>query len=448
VTGAAERFPMNRNNSNTRADEMVLKFREVLKETERLELDDLWEYQKTLLTPLLLHARKHSPYYKKRLDAVFNGDKIDFDQWHEIPILTRAEAQKNETALAAGMVPPHLGSVSSDETSGSTGRPLRYLKNELMDVASLAMTDRLYHWWEFEGASPMANFVSPRRKAAAREGTETFGWRSGFLEGRNFLLDTSGDTDRHLDWLGNVEARYLVAYSSMVIPLAERARERGLNLDFDRVITRGGVVTEEARLLCKEVFGGPLVDQYGADEIGQIACECPHCGTYHVSAEGVLVEILDEEGESVNPGETGKVVLTNFYNYAMPLIRYEIGDYATLSAEGHTCKTRLPSLSRIIGRYRNTFTLSDGRVLFPNMPMSGFRKYLGYSQIQIIQTEFDQLEVRYVADASGRAPDQDALQAWLREGLDLCFGVEVKKVTEIPSSSDGKYEDFLSLVVK
>jgi len=431
-----------------RTDEMVLKFREVLKETERFGPDDLWAYQQSLLTPLLLHARKHAPFYRDRLDVVFRGDEIDFTKWSEIQIFTRADAQRNETVLKAAMVPPHLGPVGADETSGSTGRPLRHLSNELMYVAVLAMNDRLYRWWNFDGNLPIANFISPRHRAAGPEGSETFGWRSGFLKGRNYLLDTSGDADRHVDWLERVQARYLVSYSSMVVPLAERTRERKLEVRFDRVITRGGVVTDEVRALCRQVFGGPVVDQYGADEIGQIACECPHCGAYHINAEAVFVEILDEEGASVKPGETGRVVLTNLYNYAMPFIRYEIGDLATLSPDNLKCKIRLPSLTRIIGRYRNTFTLADGRVLFPNVPMSGFRDYLGYSQIQVIQTEFDRLEVRYVPDGSNRPADRKALEAWLRKGLDPCFSVQVKEVEEIPPSSDGKYEDFLSLVAK
>lgn len=431
-----------------RTDEMVLKFREVLKETERLSPGDLWAYQKSLLTPLLLHAREHSPFYKKRLDVVFNGDDIDFDKWRHIPILTREEAQKNEKQLHAKMVPPHLGSVSADETSGSTGRPLRYLKNFLMSVAGLAMTDRLYRWWEFDGAQPLASFVSPRRQLSGNEGVENFGWYSGQLGGKIYLLDTSGDTDRHIDWLSRVKARYFVSYSSLIGPLAERVLERGIDLKFERVIARGGIVTEEMRALCDKAFGGVLVDQYGADEIGQIACQCPNCGAYHVNSEAVRMEVLDDEGKPSKPGETGRVVLTNLYNYAMPLIRYEIGDYATRVPEDHNCKIRLPAISRIVGRYRNTFTLEDGRVLFPNVPMSEFRKYLGYSQIQIVQTDYDKIEVKYVPDGSGRAADLEGLAEWLKGGIDPCFNIGVTQVETIPPSSDGKYEDFLSHVSK
>lgn len=425
---------------------MVLKFREVLKETERLEPDDLWEYQKNLLTPLLLHARKHAPFYKTRLNAVFNGDGINFDKWREIPLLTREEAQKNEKALAARMVPPHLGAVSADETSGSTGRPLRYLKNELMSVAGLAMMDRLYRWWKFDGNKPLANFISPRRTPTNDSALETYGWRTGFLQGRRYSRDTSGDMNPHLDWLTDIRPAYLVSYASMVAPLARSAKDRDLQLRFEHVVTRGGVVSSETRELCNDVFGAPLIDQYGADEIGQIACQCPVCGAYHINAEVVLVEVINEAGALVEPGETGRVVLTNFYNYAMPLIRYEIGDFATACEPGHACQIQLPALERIVGRYRNTFPLADGRVLFPNVPMDGFRKFIGFSQIQIVQTDYDKIEVRYVPDGSGRSADEKRLGTWLCEGLGASFEVQAMAVEEIQAASDGKYEDFLSLV--
>lgn len=429
-----------------RVDQMVLKFRDVLRETERFGATDLRAYQHKLLDPLLRHARAHVPFYRDRLAPLFDGETIDYARWKHLPLLTRAEAQRQEKALRAPVVPPHLGAVSAGETSGSTGRPLRYLKNELMDVSALAMTDRLYRWWKLDGAKPMATFVAPFRRAADPEGSETFGWRSGFLEGRNYLLDTSGDTDRHLNWLVRVGARYLAVYAAMVPPLAEQSLRRNLKLQFEAVVTRGGVVTPEMRTLCEEAFGGPVIDQYGADEIGQIACQCPRCGKYHVSSEAVLLEVLDEEGNPVGPGETGRVVLTNLYNYAMPLIRYEIGDYATRAARSHRCRVRLPALSSIIGRYRNTFRLADGRVLFPNMAMGGFRPYLGFSQLQVVQTAFDAIEVRYVSDGSGRQPDRASLEAWVRESLDPCFTVRAIEVDAIAPASDGKYEDFLSLL--
>ena len=269
-------------------------------------------------------------------------------------------------------MPPHLGAITEDETSGTTGRPLRFLINELVEVAALAATDRLYRWWQFDGSKPMVSFVSPRLELANPEQTVTHGWHSGFLDGLNIMRKASGDIDDHIDWLRNISPKYLSSQARMLRPLAERKQERGVKLHFDGIISRESTVDDEVWPLCRKVFKARLIDQYGANEIGQIACQCPHCEAYHINAEIVLVEVLDQEGAPVAPGETGRVVLTAFYNYAMPFIRYEIGDNAQIAPTKSDCAITLPRLTRIMGRYRNNFKLRDGRVIFPHPPMSGF----------------------------------------------------------------------------
>lgn len=71
-------------------DKMVLQFRDVLAETERLSPDELEAYQQQLLEPLLLHARQHVAFCAQRLAPVFPGGKLDLSRFHEIPILTTA----------------------------------------------------------------------------------------------------------------------------------------------------------------------------------------------------------------------------------------------------------------------------------------------------------------------------------------------------------------------
>jgi phenylacetate-CoA ligase len=429
-----------------RTDQMILKFREVLKETERLEPDDLWTYQQSRLEPLLLHARKFVPFYRRRLSAVFDGGKIDFSRWNEIPIFTKEDASKNRSRLRAKEVPQALGDVAEKETSGSMGRPLRFFINDLVDVASLSMTDRLYRWWHFDGSKTMASFVPPRTKLPKPEQTITHGWRSGFPVGRNFMRSSAGDMDAHIDWLSEVRPDYLVSYPSMIRALAERCRERNVELRFEKIISRGWMVDQENWRLCRKVFHAQLVDQYGANEIGSVACQCPHCKAYHINAEIILVEVLDKQGLPVAPGETGRVILTSFYNYAMPFIRYEIGDVAQVAPTGPKCEIGLPRLSRIAGRYRNTFLLRDGRVIYPNPPMSRFREFLSYRQIQVVQTDYETLEVRYVPDEANKVVNEGELERWLQEELDPEFKVKLVQVAGIAALPSGKFEEFVSMV--
>jgi hypothetical protein len=102
-----------------RIDRMVMKFRDVLAETERLHPGKLQAYQENLLIPLVLHAFHHVPFYQKTLARFCRGRDVDLSRWHEVPILTRAEAQRNIPALTAEIVPPHGGAVTAGETSGS-----------------------------------------------------------------------------------------------------------------------------------------------------------------------------------------------------------------------------------------------------------------------------------------------------------------------------------------
>lgn len=430
-----------------RTGRMVTKFREVLAETERLPADKLRAYQENLLVPLILHAVRNVPFYRQRLRPLCRGDKIDLARWNEVPILTRSEAQRSTKALSAKIVPPHAGAVESGETSGSTGRPLYYLANELANVASLGTTDRALRWWDFDGEKTMATLVA-RKPGNGRtpDGTTTAsGWRVGF-SGLHYMLALSQDIDSQIDWLLARRPHYLTGQSFTLLGLAERARARGANLRFERINSTSTVLSDEIRAACKEALGASPIDQYGARETGLIACECPWCGLYHVNAETVLVEIIDEDGKPCPPGVIGRVVLTPFYNYAMPLIRYEIGDFAVAGPAHAKCSLKLPVLARIMGRYRNSFTLRDGRAIYPLVPVARLREFISFEQFQIVQTDYDLVEVRYVPNDRSRQVDEGGLEACVRELLDPSFKVRAIAVEDIPRSASGKFEDYLSLV--
>jgi phenylacetate-CoA ligase len=429
-----------------RIDRMVIKFRDVLAETERLPPHKLRAYQNNLLVPLVLHARHNVPYYRSRLAPVSRGPDIDLSRWNEVPILTRAEAQRNIEALTANVVPPHAGAVEGGETSGSTGRPLHYLANELANVASLGTTDRALRWWDFDGTKAMATFVARKAENTSEpDQTTVSGWRVGFT-GPQHMLRASMDVDAQIDWLRAHRPPYLTAHSFMLLGLAERVRAGDVDLRFERINSTSAVLSDDIRTICKDVLGANPIDQYGARETGLIACECPWCGHYHVNAETLLVEIIDSQGQPCPPGATGRVVLTSFYNYAMPLIRYEVGDFAIAGPARVKCPLKLPTLTRIMGRYRNSFTLRDGRTIYPYVPVAQLREFISFEQFQIVQLDYDLIEVRYVPLDASREVDLKGLQACLRERIDSSVEVRTAAVDHIPRSASGKFEDYLSLV--
>ena len=431
-----------------RIERMIIKFRDVLAETERLSSHQLRQYQENLLLPLIQHARRNVPFYERRLSPLFRGAELDLSRWDDVPILTRNEAQANTQKLTARTLPPYAGTVEGGETSGSTGRPLRYLTNELANVASLGATDRTLRWWDFDGAKAMASFVARKpNTATAHDGSITKGWRVGF-EGHHHMTPVSKHSDVLIDWLLGCRPNYLTAQSFVLLGLAERARERGVDLRFEKINSTSTVLSDDIRDICDEVFGARPIDQYGALETGLIAGECPWCRHYHINAETLLVEILDADGHPSRPGEAGRVVLTSFYNYAMPFIRYEIGDFAVAGPARTKCPVKLPVLKQIMGRYRNSFILKRRRAIYPYVPVARLRNYISFSQFQIVQTDYDAVEVRYVPlDVSHRV-DLVGLTACMHELIDPELRVSAVAVDEIPRSDSGKYEDYLSLVAR
>jgi phenylacetate-CoA ligase len=425
---------------------LVIKFRDVLAETERLRPQKLRAYQESLLVPLLLHAQRNVPFYKDRLASLWKGSNIDLAFWSKVPILSRTEVQGQSQALSAYFVPPEVGDIKAGETSGSSGRPIHYLTNELANVATVCTTDRTFRWWNFDGSKSMASFV-PRSRDDARppKGKTEVGWCVGGT-GLHHLLDLSAEPDIQIEWLLARRPQYLTAHSFVLREVAERARKRGVDLRLERINSIGTVLSDDIREACLQVFGARPIDQYGAQETGLLASECPWCGHYHISAETVLVEILTQEGTPSPPGAVGRVVVTPFYNYAMPLIRYEIGDSAIAGPERLKCLVKLPALSRIMGRYRNAFTLQTGAVIYPYVPVSQLRRFLSFEQIQIVQTHSTAIEVRYLPADRTSNPDLEGLEACLREYIDPSLNVRAVAVDAITGSSSGKFEDYLSLV--
>lgn len=414
-------------------------FLDSLRQTQTLPAAQLDAYQTRLLEKLLRHARETVPFYRDRLDPVFGpDDRFLRERFEEIPLLTRSDAQADPGALETRNHPGHAGEIVSDQTSGSTGQAFLHKRSALADVASRAMSERMYEW----------NGLVPTRRTALirvdRDGLA--GPPLGRREGNRYELGIDADVATQLVWLREMKPDYLVSYASNVRALALALIGDGETMPLERVLTVSETLDAETRDLCRQAFGCEISDNYGTQENGYLAGECGICGAYHVASEAALVEILDEDGQPVAPGEIGRVVVTGLYNYAMPFIRYAVGDYAQRAAEYSGCPRTLPRLSRIMGRQRNMFTFPGGRVVWPNAVFRKFKTFLPIKQLQIVQEAPLEIAVRYVRDPNGVDTDMPGLEAYLRERLDPRISIRLDERDALHRSAGGKYEDYLSLV--
>ena len=163
-------------------------------------------------------------------------------------------------------------------------------------------------------------------------------------------------------------------------------------------------------------------------------------------AENLIVEIVDVNGISAAEGETGRVVVTDLNNFATPLIRYDIGDYAQV---GPTCPCGrgLPTLKRILGRERNLIRMPDGSRHWPLVGFHKFRKIAPIVQYQMIQQDREHVELRLVVERPLTVQEESNLTAHVQTSLGHPFALSFSYFDgKIPAGANGKFEEFVCRV--
>jgi phenylacetate-CoA ligase len=181
---------------------------------------------------------------------------------------------------------------------------------------------------------------------------------------------------------------------------------------------------------------------YTTREAGYVALQCPDYQHYHIQSENVLVEILDDNGLPCPPGEVGRVVITSLHNFAYPLIRYEIGDYAEVG-ETCPCGRGLPVIQQVMGRVRNMMQLPDGEQRWPLLNYRAYREIVPLRQLQLIQRSTNNIEVHLVTERSVTTAEESSLAEAIRASLGYHFALRFNYCKEIPRSKSGKFEDFM-----
>lgn len=429
-----------------------LPFQSQFAETERWPADKLRAQQFRQLGLVAEHARRTVPFYRARFAAAgITGPKQLARHWHKLPVLTRREVQAAGTLLHSAAVPAGHGAVIPNTTSGSTGMPVTVLGTELDARFFKAFELRTLLWHGFDFQRKLASIrklktgvaLYPEGIVAGRWGdTATF----PFATGPAVALNISSSIDEQAEFLTRHRPDYLTINPTTLAALIEYMAQRGMPAPpVAKILTTAEMLRPELRAACRDAWGADIVDVYSAQEVGPIAVQCPEQEHYHVQAEHSLVEIVDDKGEDCAPGEIGRVVVTPLHNFAMPLFRYAIGDYAEIG-EPCPCGRGLPVLRRILGRSRNMLVAPDGQRYWPFFGATGFRRAAPVSQYQFVQTAPDAIEARLVVERALTDPEEAALRARIEESLPFPCRIAFRFVPEIPRREGGKYEDFISEV--
>jgi phenylacetate-CoA ligase len=419
-----------------------------LEQTQWWTPERLRQHQFHQLESLLSHAWQTAPFHRERLDAAGFQPGMDITEaWFAaLPRLTRAEVHALGSRLHCHHVPAAHEPVTQGQTSGSTGTPVSFLSTAVTRLfwQSFNLRDHLWHGRDL--GLKLAT-IRPDRGVRGESGVTVPYWSPPLAEicrnGPSAVLHSANTLDRQIDWLVEQDPEYLLTLASNLLELARDLDRRGIRLARLREArTFGDVLSAAARAECMARLRVKVVDMYTSQEAGYIALQCPDHDHYHVQSEGVIVEVLDDDGRPCAPGGIGKVVVTTLHNYAMPLIRYEIGDMAEAGAPC-PCRRGLPVIRRVLGRERNLAMTPDGRKYHPSFAAEVWSQIAPIRQLQLVQKTLGLIEVRLAAARNIDGGETHRLAAALRRSLGYPYEFRFVRLENIPRAASGKYEDFI-----
>jgi phenylacetate-CoA ligase len=209
------------------------------------------------------------------------------------------------------------------------------------------------------------------------------------------------------------------------------------------VSTGGEVLTPLMRQQIQDGFSVPVYDTYGTIEFNLLAWECRATGEYHSCDDGLIMEVL-RDGVPVAEGERGEVVGTDLHSFAMPLIRYQLGDVATKGSQTCPCGQPFSTIRSIQGRMIDYFVLPGNRVVHPYE--LGVIKVPWIREFQVTQEGLDSIVMRVVPFHRPSTQEMAALVQPVVElvGPDVQFRVDL--VPEIPVDANGKFRVYRSRI--
>lgn len=336
------------------------------------------------LNNLLRHAKRYTPFWNQRLSNWEPRQQPLGRTLEQIAPLTRKDLQNEFERLSAQFPNRQASAVTVGSSSGSTGTPVRFERwTSTYAPLYYAALMRSYEWHRINPQLPLG-VVGTRCKDKENAPLGVpFRWLGPVATG--FERCSKGrEISEMYEYCAKRAPAYLQAGPTLLTSLARYA------IDNDRKDLRpklalafGSIVTDEIREYVREGLGAKVIDRYSSEETGYIAVQCPTHNHLHVLSPITYVEIVDDEDKPCAVGEPGRVLLTSMQSYAMPLVRYEIGDMAEWG-DPCDCGIRLPVIRKLWGRTRHLITNPDGKRTYARIYARDFEKIHGLLEYRIV----------------------------------------------------------------
>jgi phenylacetate-CoA ligase len=398
------------------------------------------------LRALLSAAATDVPYYRdlferEGFDPASVASLADLSR---LPCLDKTLIRANLESLKS----VRAGPLARFNTGGSSGEPLVFFIGNERVSHDVAAKWRATRWWGVDIGDPeMVVWGSP-----IELGTQDRirAWRDRLFRTR--LLPafemSEAKLDGFIDQIRAMRPRMLFGYPSSISLIAQHAEKRGRRMD-DLGIRVAFVTSERLydhqRAAISKVFGCPVANGYGGRDAGFLAHECP-AGGMHITAEDVVLEIVDDAGRPLPRGTAGEIVVTHLATRDFPFIRYRTGDVGVLDDRACPCGRGLPLLKEVQGRSTDFVIAADGTVMHGLALIYVLRELTTVRSFKIVQTTRTDLEVMLVPGEGFSVEDERHIREGIGRRMGESVNIDVRVVDEILPEKSGKFRYVVSRI--
>lgn len=406
-----------------------------------LTSSQLREMQDQKLEKIIKHAYKNVPYYHKLFDSagISPEDIQCVDDLHKIPITTKSCLRDLDIReiISKNVRPDNCIKMM---TSGESGLPFEfYLSPEEYDFWKLLLL-RFHMANGMRLTDRCAVLAYPLRFPKNKRWFQKF----GIL--RHSYISAFDAVETYTDKIIKLNPDVIFGYPGALNLFAKELEGREKVTIRPKIILSSAEMLDlETRRLIKKVLGLEIADLYSVIETGPVAWECPSHEGYHINLDSVVLECV-KNGKAVFPGERGRLVCTNLFNFTMPMIRYSVDDVAVLSKRVCPCGRGFPLLEKIEGRISDFITLPDGRVISPAGISSMFRKFIRIAQHRVIQKEKDCFLIQIVPGEDFREEVIPFLKKEICREFGIYIDIKVEFLEKIEKRISGKLRTVVSEV--
>lgn len=379
-------------NSITKDFLSIIYKKKILK-TKKFNKKEFEDYQYKAFKEILFISIEKIPYYKEKEDYIKALERFEGElskDLNKLPVLKKSIVkEKNEKFWMENSLTSHFHT-----TSGTSGTPLKIKSTLFEKVKSRAILNEWYKDLGYEKGWKLflSGFFTPRGKDG-----EIY-----YIDNTNKEIYLSiysineSNAQRIFDLISEKRVNFVYGYASAVYQLAmiiNKSKKRVFNNSVICISTSEVLYDNWKKVIEREI--GNVYNLYGSQEGSHMVLECSH-NSLHINPLIGIVEILDEENKEVAEGEIGKVVITGLNKKSMPLIRYEIGDYAQKgNFDKCRCGLEWPTISNIEGRAEDLVKTTDGRRI-GYLCFHATKNLDGILEAQLVQENYNEFKMNLV----------------------------------------------------